>query len=322
MRRKAALVLAVGLMASLTACAGNAQPQTVDGCTPAASGSVSDGVKITGDFGERPEVDLGGELTVEETQRTVVENGDGEVVKSGDTVDVEFVLYNGTSGAELPGTEFSGQPAPFLVDAEQLLPGIVKALECSTIGSRVVAVIPPVDSFGDQGSAQLGVGPGDTIVFVADVVGMTVPPEPPLARAEGEAQEPVEGMPTVELDEQGAPTITLPDAEPPTELQLAVLIEGEGEEVPEGANVVVHYKGLNWNTGEIFDESWARGAPASFNSRQVIAGFTAALEGHKVGSQVLVVIPPAEGYGEAGQPAAGIGGEDTLVFVVDILGLE
>ena len=43
------------------------------------------------------------------------------------------------------------------------------------------------------------------------------------------------------------------------------------------------------------------------------------LVGQKVGSQVLLVIPPADGYGEAGAPNAGIGATDTLVFVIDLL---
>ena len=33
----------------------------------------------------------------------------------------------------------------------------------------------------------------------------------------------------------------------------------------------------------------------------------------------MLSIPPAEGYGSAGQSAAGIKGTDTLVFVVDII---
>jgi peptidylprolyl isomerase len=90
--------------------------------------------------------------------------------------------------------------------------------------------------------------------------------------------------------------------------------------VPEGANVTVHYTGVNWNTGVIFDSSWTRGEPTTFNTRQVIGGFTAALEGQTVGSQVLVVIPPDQGYGAAGSPPD-IGGTDTIVFVVDILGI-
>ncbi|TAL40726.1 MAG: hypothetical protein EPN91_12560, partial [Salinibacterium sp.] len=64
----------------------------------------------------------------------------------------------------------------------------------------------------------------------------------------------------------------------------------------------------------------AKGQPATFNSSGVIKGFTAALVGHKVGSQVIVIIPPDKGYGSAGSPPD-IGGKDTLVFVVDILGI-
>ncbi len=99
-----------------------------------------------------------------------------------------------------------------------------------------------------------------------------------------------------------------------------MLKKGDGPVVGEGADVVVHYTGINWNTGVIFDSSWENGSPATFNTRGVIGGFTAALEGQTVGSQVLVVIPPDQGYGAAGSPPD-IGGTDTIVFVVDILGL-
>jgi peptidylprolyl isomerase len=81
----------------------------------------------------------------------------------------------------------------------------------------------------------------------------------------------------------------------------------------------VHYTGINWNTKKVFDSSWERGEPATFVTSQVIPGFTKALVGQKVGSQVIAIIPPADGYGEAGS-GEDIGGTDTIVFVVDILG--
>jgi peptidylprolyl isomerase len=122
------------------------------------------------------------------------------------------------------------------------------------------------------------------------------------------------------LDADGRPTVTIPDAAPPVELQIALLKKGDGAVVAAGDDVVVHYVGVNWNTKVIFDESWARGTPATFNTNGVIAGFTAALVGQAVGSQVIVIIPPDQGYGAAGSPPD-IGGTDTLVFVIDILGL-
>ena len=53
---------------------------------------------------------------------------------------------------------------------------------------------------------------------------------------------------------------------------------------------------------------------------QVIPGWDKGLVGQTVGSRVMLVIPPADGYGKTGSPQAHIKGTDTLVFVVDILG--
>ena len=114
--------------------------------------------------------------------------------------------------------------------------------------------------------------------------------------------------------------ITVPKTDPPAELEIAVLKQGDGAEVADGASVTVHYTGVIWGTGEVFDSSWPKGAPATFTTEGVIPGFGKALVGQKVGSQVLAVIPPAEGYGEAGQGS--IKGTDTLVFVVDILATQ
>ena len=53
---------------------------------------------------------------------------------------------------------------------------------------------------------------------------------------------------------------------------------------------------------------------------QLIPGWDKGLVGQHIGSRVLLVIPPADGYGKTGNPQAGIKGTDTLVFVVDVLG--
>lgn len=303
---------------SLAACAPGAS--TPD-CPTTPSGSVSDSIEVSGDFGAAPEVTIPSPVSAEETQRTVAIQGDGETVVEGDTVLVEYKVFNGESGEELDSTEYGETPvAEFTLDEAALLPGIVKTLECSTVGSRVVGVVPAIDAFGDAGQETLGVAADESLVFVVDIIEVAEAPEPALPRANGEDQEPTPGLPTVELDADGRPTITLPDSAPPTDLQIAVLKKGDGPEVTDGADVVVHYEGLNWNTGVTFDSSWERGEPATFNVNGVIPGFTQALVGQTVGSQVLAVIPPEFGYGEAGA-GEDIGGTDTLVFVVDILGL-
>ncbi len=91
--------------------------------------------------------------------------------------------------------------------------------------------------------------------------------------------------------------------------------------VEAGQTITVHYTGVIWASGKKFDSSWDRKQPIDFGigTGDVIAGWDDGLVGQTVGSQVLLVVPPDQGYGSAGQPSAGITGTDTLVFVVDIL---
>lgn len=320
MRTPLTLIIVAGLAVSLSACASgtatpDASPAAAD-CKPVAAGKASDAVKVTGDFGAKPTVDITAPVTATATERTVSIEGDGEQAVEGDKLNVEFTIYNGTDGKELSATEYTDTPTQFTVDETKFLAGIAKTLDCSTVGSRLVGVIPPVDSWGDAGNTELGVAATDSLVFVADVVSI-LPPVPD--RADGADQDPVDGFPAVKLAEDGTPSVTIPDADPPTELGIEVLKKGDGAEVADGATVTVHYVGVNWTTGETFDSSWGRGEPTEFATTGVIPGFGKGLVGQTVGSQVVIVIPPDEGYGEAGQESAGIGADDTLVFVVDIL---
>ena len=289
------------------------------GATP--PGGVSASVKVTGDFGSKPKVSVTPPTQATKTERTVVIGGNGALVHSGDTVNIDLTLLNGTTGQQLTATNYDKSSGLKLeIDDTKMLGGFVKTIQCSRVGSRVVGVIPPVDAFGETGSAQLGVGPGQDIVAVIDVISIRPKPVAALPAANGKAQPAPEGFPKVTLAKDGTPTVTIPHGDPPTTLKLAELKTGSGAKVKNGDDVVVHYVGVNWNTKVIFDSSWAKGQPATFNSAAVIKGFTAALVGHRVGSQVIVIIPPDQGYGSAGSPP-NIGGKDTLVFVVDILGI-
>ncbi len=87
-----------------------------------------------------------------------------------------------------------------------------------------------------------------------------------------------------------------------------------------GDTVIVQYTGVLYDGGTVFDSSWDKGAPTQFATTAVVPGFKKALEGQTVGSQVLAVIPPADGYGDQAQGSIPAGA--TLVFVVDILGVQ
>ena len=117
--------------------------------------------------------------------------------------------------------------------------------------------------------------------------------------------------------------MTIPKTSPPTSLVVKTLIKGNGPAVAKGQEVVTQYVGLNWRTRAVFDSSWSRGAPFGFqigaSPEQIIPGWDKGLLGLPVGSRVMLIIPPKDGYGSSGQSSAGIKGTDTLVFVVDIL---
>ena len=129
-------------------------------------------------------------------------------------------------------------------------------------------------------------------------------------------------IPTVEGDFGVKPTVTIPDEDPADALVTKTVITGTGAVVQSGDLLVVQYLGETWDDGNVFDSSFERGSPASFpiGVGQVIQGWDTALVGQTVGSRVVMAVPPSLGYGEAGNPDAEISGDDTLVFVVDILG--
>ena len=321
MRSRLALVLAAGLAAaSLAGCGAQAEPEpeettaAVD-CT--ASGEASDSIQVSEELGVKPTVSFDAPLDFTETERTVVVEGDGEQAESGAAVEAELTLFDADSGDELITTEHDGSQSVAVTLDETWPAGFVKALTCATVGTRVVTTIIPEDGYGAQGNEQLGVAADASLVLVADLVSI---PEPPLARADGEPQKLPAGFPAVEVElgEDGAPAVTVPDEEPPTELQIGVLKKGEGDEVADGDNVTVHYVGVDWETGEVFDQSWPNGTPATFNTAQVVPGFSAALIGQTVGSQIVAVLPPDQAYGPEETEQAPLGGK-TLVFVIDIL---
>ncbi|MET1043159.1 MAG: FKBP-type peptidyl-prolyl cis-trans isomerase [Microbacteriaceae bacterium] len=320
MRTGATLVMVFGLVATLAACApaeqGGDANKASEGCAP--SGSASESIEVSGEFGAKPEISFETPLSVKKTERSVVIEGDGEKIESGSVANIDFTMVNAETGEEVSTTGHTeGTATPITVDEGQFLVGLVKTLECTAVGSRVVGVIPPADLWGDAGAEPLGVTGEQSLVFVADVIALA---EPPLERAEGTPQDAPAGFPTVELAEDGTPTVTIPDAAPPADLQIAVLQKADGAVVEDGDTVTVHYQGINWRTGEVFDGSWERGEPTQFPTTGVIEGFQKALVGQNVGSQVIAIIPPAQGYGPAGgNEQAGIAADDTLVFIVDIL---
>lgn len=130
-----------------------------------------------------------------------------------------------------------------------------------------------------------------------------------------------ENLPTASGSFGDKPVLDFPDTPAPQDLGVSVLHQGDGDTVEAGDTIEVNYYGQVWG-GRMFDNSYDRGQSIDFpiGVGAVIGGWDEGLVGKQVGSRVLLSIPPHLGYGERGMPAAGIGGTDTLVFVVDVLG--
>ncbi len=107
----------------------------------------------------------------------------------------------------------------------------------------------------------------------------------------------------------------------PSGLQYEVMTAGTGE-IPNATDKVnVHYHGTLID-GSIFDSSVQRGTPATFGVTQVIQGWVEALQLMNVGSKWKLTIPSNLAYGERGGPGGAIGPNATLIFEVELLGIE
>jgi FKBP-type peptidyl-prolyl cis-trans isomerase len=321
MRRLLAITVIPLLACLVIAGCGSSKPSASSSSSSSAAANSSNAnasVSVAGAFGATPVVKIpklnaNNKLTV----KTVIP-GTGSTVTKADAMAANFVLYfwSGTSNT-LKANTFTQNPT---VIGGTMLPGLETALIGQKVGSRVLAVIPPAEGYGTSGNSQLGITGSTTLVFVIDVIKSYAD----TASASG-AQESSGGgsLPTVTAHAGSAPTITVPANNPPSALVTKTLVKGSGPKVVKGQFVIAQYTGSIWRTKKVFDSSWTSGSPFGFvigaSPEQVIPGWDTGLAGQTVGSRVMLVIPPKDAYGSAGQSQAGITGKDTLVFVVDII---
>ena len=313
MRRFLALI-AIPLLACvvLAGCGGSSKSTA----SPSAGANAS--VTATGAFDKAPKVTIpkakaGSQLTV----KTLIQ-GTGTTLTKKDALAANFVLYfwQGTSSS-LKANTYGGSPT---VIGGTMLPGLESALIGKKVGSRILAVIPPAQGYGTSGNAQLGITGSTTLVFVIDVLKAYSD----TAGAMGAQVSSGGGnLPTVAAKLGTAPTLTFPSSSPPSALVTKTLVKGGGAKVAKGDYVIAQYVGYIWRTKKVFGSSWSSGSPFGFvigaSPEQVIPGWDKGLVGQTAGSRVMLSIPPAQGYGSSGASQAGIKGNDTLVFVVDII---
>jgi FKBP-type peptidyl-prolyl cis-trans isomerase len=257
-----------------------------------------DAIEVAGPVGKEPKVTFKAPLKVAGPTSRVVDEGTGEELVEGAQVTINYVVIAGKDGKTSGSTWETKKPETFTLGDPQY-----DLLNDRLIGQKVGTRLVMASTAMDQ-TIQV------TMVEVAEV--KEIP-----TRAEGTEVAPKDGLPTVALADNGQPTVTIPkNYEAPTELVVQPLVEGDGAEVTKDQTVTVQYAGCLLD-GTSFDSSWSRGTPTSFPLNGVIPGWTNGIAGQKVGSQVLLVVPADQGYGD--QENGAIPANSTLVFVVDIL---
>ncbi|PFG19768.1 FKBP-type peptidyl-prolyl cis-trans isomerase [Serinibacter salmoneus] len=270
MKTPGTLVLAVALF--LTGCSPE-EPEP----EPAAT------VEVAGEWGQRPSITVPENLEVTESLTSTLMTGDGPAVEEGAPLLLHYRAVNAVT-SEVAADTYETLPEIRSLTEEDLGEPLFDLLDGATEGSRLMRV--------ELGTAERP----DPHVLVVDVLPTT---------ATGVPRDPVAGMPTVTVEEEG-PAVSVQDAVEPAEVTTSVLLKGEGTQVASDATVIVGLRAIGWSDGEVLDDTWGQ-PPREVALTELPPGLSAGLVEQTVGSRVLVVTPPAEGF------------DETVVYVVDIL---
>jgi len=279
--------------------------------------------KVSGEFGRKASIAIPKAAPSGRFVVTPTLTGHGRTVSNHDIAIVNYTARAWKAGKELPSTYReggkSGTPVVFTVGSDSVLPALDRAVRGQRVGSRILVIAPPAAAYGSSGNPSIGVSPTETVVFAVDIVD-AVHAE---ATVQGKQRAEGDGLPTVRADASTI-AISVPDAAPPQNVVSRRLIDGSGPGVRAGHTVVLRRAGAVWNANRgkdnavLFDASWTTGpAPVVIGRHNLIEGLDRALVGAKVGSRLLVVVPPSLGYGTQAQ--RGIPARSSLIFVVDVL---
>jgi peptidylprolyl isomerase len=325
-RKTPALLSAVAaaalVVASLAGCSSSASAA----CAPSyPSGAASKLVTLTAS-----KITFPTPLVVKTSQVSQIKAGTGNPVQNGDQVDYTYSIYNGSDGENLGGTQ---SPLRAGASNSAKATSIIRSLRCARAGERYSLVSTVKDAFG-KGAGGADFADDATLVIVVDVKDRF------LGKANGVNQLPLDGMPNVITAVDGQPGIVIQELNKPKTLRISTIKAGSGPTVKK--NDVVHLKFSGWTwpiaSGDK-PEVWPGGTGSdgtqvpSGNSTwtddraqdikvspTLPVGMYKALLGAKVGSQVLVVIPPKDGFGPSAS-AYGFSDTDTIIMVFDVLGI-
>lgn len=304
-----------GTSTSSSASAGSST--TADPAASQASTAGLTDVKVAPGTGTAaPTITLGKTpFTVPGPRHRVVRPGTGATITAQDKVIAKYLLVNGRDGKPR-ATMWTGKEVTLPMEQiPQFAP-----LVGQKVGTQMLLALPAAEAVGPQGDAKLDVKADDTLLYLLEAVSASAP----LTQAQGTPVPPKAGLPTVTMGKtpKDPATFTLPKGNPPTTTVAQPLIVGKGPRVTSGQTVRVSYTGVTWREpNSPFDYSGKTPegyAEFPVGTGSLIKAWDENLVGQTVGTRLLLIVPPADGYGAKGSGDK-IRGTDTLVFVLDIL---
>lgn len=324
---RAAAVAATAALLALAACSSSngasstsaapSQPATA-GASPSASASASQpavvpsadlsGVSVSDE--DTPVITVAAPWGIAATQSKVLREGGAQVLTETSQVTVNYVGVNGTTGQIFDSSFERGTPLPLNLDGGAIA-GFSKGLVGQKVGSRVLIGIAPEDGYV-QGTPDGAIKPGDSLIFVVDIVSAN------FEEATGEEVAPAEGLPTVTLSDKG-PEIEIPEGmQPPAELVVQPLIKGSGTAITETSNVEVKYRAWNLADGAVVVDGWVKQSGVLSN---LIQGWRQGLLGQTAGSRVMLIVPADLAYPD-GDAKHGLKPGQNLIYVIDVLNVQ
>jgi peptidylprolyl isomerase len=326
-RRRSVLLAVPALLLTAAGCGSDKKSGPASSASPSAAPSASSApVKIVGGpvpaitggtkFGSKPVVAKGSGKPSTDLAVKTVTAGSGPVIAKGDYIQVNYLGQIWDTGKVFDNSYDRHTPFTTQIGAGAVIPGWDKGLVGQKTGSRVEMAIPPSQGYGSAGQPQAGIKGTDTLVFVIDVVDRFTSDSSAKGRTVPQTDA---SLPKIGTNTDGKDvSIQVPKGKAPAKLVSKYVIEGDGPVVKASNTLLLQYKGVLWDGGKEFDATYTKKALANLPLGQLIKGWQQGLVGKKVGSRVMLVVPPALGYGPAGQPPQ-IPANSTLVFTLDII---
>jgi hypothetical protein len=293
-----------GASASSTQTPGTATP-VPPSATPKVVESL--GVKVTGNFGDKPKLTIPDKKPPADLRVEILEKGSGPEVTAGQSLVVNYLGQTWpTKGKSKVFDNSYDQKAPaaFTIGVGGVIQGWDSSLVGQQLGTRLLVSIPQKLAYGDKTSED-NPAAGHTLLFVVDLISAYSQD----VSAHGEVLNPSgTGLPQIQNQSDAMPVIksvkgSSPDGDKP---RSALLIRGDGAKLDPNKFVVFQFTEVDAASGDSHGSTWDTGGPKVTLASRLLEG-TPALKDQTVGSRAVVV---TAAKGKTSKPA---------VVVVDII---